>query len=151
MYKRIVVPVDGSPPANRGLQEAIRIAKATGATLRVVHVVNELILMPAYVSWPKYNDVFAAVLEEGKRILGEATEVARRAGVACEEKLVERMGEQAADAILQQAREWPADLIVMGTHGRRGLRRLALGSDAEIVLRYTLVPLLLVRAAPEHG
>ncbi len=152
MYNRILVPVDGSPPANRGLQEAIRIAKFTGATLRLVHVVNELFLAPAYISWRKYDDLLAGLLEQGKRTLADATALARGGGVNCEDKLIEAMsGEQAATAILQQVREWLADLIVMGTHGRRGLRRLALGSDAEIVLRYSPVPLLLVRDAPEQG
>ncbi|MGA7537737.1 MAG: universal stress protein [Steroidobacteraceae bacterium] len=49
--------------------------------------------------------------------------------------------------IVQRAREWPADLIVCGTHGRRGVRRLLLGSDAEYILRHTPVPILLVRAS----
>jgi nucleotide-binding universal stress UspA family protein len=54
-----------------------------------------------------------------------------------------------ADEIVKQAKEWLADLIVMGTHGRRGLERLAMGSDAELVLRLSPVPVLLVRDRPE--
>jgi nucleotide-binding universal stress UspA family protein len=57
----------------------------------------------------------------------------------------------AADLIVAQAREWPADLIVMGTHGRRGLLRVALGSDAEQVLRAATVPVLLVRSTLKQG
>lgn len=150
MYKQILVPVDGSPPANWGLQEAMRIATFTGATLRIVHIVNELILEPAFAS-SKYGDLIAEMREQGKRLLTEATALARRGSVNCEEKLIETIGQQAAKVILEQARAWPADLIVMGTHGRRGLRRLALGSDAETVLRNSPVPLLLVRVAPEQG
>ena len=48
-------------------------------------------------------------------------------------------------AIVEYAEQWPADLIVIGTHGRRGIRRLAMGSDAEFVIRTTPVPVLLVR------
>jgi len=61
--------------------------------------------------------------------------------------LLESIGGPAADLILAQAKEWPADLIVMGTHGRRGLRRLAMGSDAEGVIRGAPVPVLLVHDA----
>lgn len=62
--------------------------------------------------------------------------------------LLESIGARAADLIVDQAREWQVDLIVMGTHGRRGLRRLALGSDAELVVRSASVPVLLIR---EHA
>ena len=61
------------------------------------------------------------------------------------------MGEEAALSIVRQARDWAADLIVMGTHGRRGVRRLVLGSDAELVLRHSPAPLLLVRETPERN
>jgi nucleotide-binding universal stress UspA family protein len=69
--------------------------------------------------------------------------------VSCEQKLVETLGGRVADEIVKQAKEWLADLIVMGTHGRRGLERLAMGSDAELVLRLSPVPVLLVRDRPE--
>ncbi len=59
--------------------------------------------------------------------------------------LLETMGMRAAELIVEQATQWPADLIVMGTHGRRGLRRVVLGSDAELVIRHTTVPVLLLR------
>jgi nucleotide-binding universal stress UspA family protein len=151
LYKRILVPLDGSLPSRRGLDEAIRIAKFTGATLRLVHVVNELTVEPAYLPLLKYDQLLAGLREQGNAVLGEAIALVRNAGVTCESALLETMGAQAAQAIVKQARDWPADLIVMGTHGRRGLRRLALGSDAEIVMRHSPAPLLLVRAAPEVG
>lgn len=64
--------------------------------------------------------------------------------------LLESIGGRAADLIVDQAKQWNADLIVMGTHGRRGLRRLALGSDAELVVRSASVPVLLVRGDAGH-
>ena len=70
----------------------------------------------------------------------------RKEGVEAESVLLESIGGPAADPIAVQARQWPADLIVMGTHGRRGLARLALGSDAEEVVRIMPVPVLLVRS-----
>jgi nucleotide-binding universal stress UspA family protein len=66
-----------------------------------------------------------------------------------EQKLIETLGGRTADEIVREAKQWPADLIVLGTHGRRGLKRLAMGSDAEMVLRLAPVPVLMVRDEPE--
>jgi nucleotide-binding universal stress UspA family protein len=126
MYKRILVGVDGSETSQRGLDEAIRLAKASGGQLLLVHALNQLMTAN-----------FAAVAR------------ARQAEVRCESRLVDAGGSPAADVIVQEAKAWPADLIVLGTHGRKGLKRLALGSDAELVLRTSPVPLLLVRSQPE--
>jgi nucleotide-binding universal stress UspA family protein len=62
-----------------------------------------------------------------------------------ETELFETMGGRASDCIVAAAKQWGADLIVMGTHGRRGMSRLSMGSDAELVVRSTPVPVLLVR------
>jgi nucleotide-binding universal stress UspA family protein len=149
MYKKILVAVDGSKASKRGLEEAIRIATFTGATLRLVHVINELVLEPNYMTANTFDRLIDGLRAGGRVILDDATAAALKAGVSCEGKLIESMGGQAAISIVQEAREWQADLIVMGTHGRRGIRRLALGSDAETVLRSASVPLLLVRDSPE--
>ena len=69
------------------------------------------------------------------------------AGVKVETELFECTAPTVADLIVEQARRWPADMIVMGTHGRRGLTRLLMGSDAEMVLRNSPVPVLMVRSA----
>lgn len=144
MYKKILVPVDGSAPSMRGLKEAIKIAKACGSKLRLVHVVNELVLTAA--KPPPYMDkIIDSLREEGKATLGGAERVVREHALESESSLLESIGERAADLIVEQAKQWPADLIVMGTHGRRGLRRLALGSDAELVVRSSPVPVVLVR------
>ena len=94
-----------------------------------------------------YGEIIDGLREGGKRILGDAERVTREQGVKYESELVETIGGRAADVIVNQATQWPADLIVMGTHGRRGIRRLALGSDAEMVLRHAPVPVLMVREA----
>jgi nucleotide-binding universal stress UspA family protein len=149
-YKKILVPVDGSDSSKGGLREAIRIASASGATLRLLHVVNELIIEPEYLPLLKYDQLVASLREQGRVILEEASTAAREGGATCESELLETMGEEAALSIVRQARDWGADLIVMGTHGRRGVRRLVLGSDAELVLRHSPAPLLLVRETPER-
>ena len=87
--------------------------------------------------------------ETGTKVLEQAATIARRAEVSTEQRLLETVGGRAADEIVKQAKDWPADLIVMGTHGRRGLKRLVLGSDSELVLRLSSVPVLLVRDNPE--
>jgi len=83
------------------------------------------------------------------KVLEEATARVRRSDVPYEQKLIETLGVRAADEIVREAKQWSADLIVMGTHGRRGLKRLAMGSDAEMVLRRAPVPVLVVRDKPE--
>jgi nucleotide-binding universal stress UspA family protein len=149
MYEKILVAVDGSPTSLRGLDEAIKVAKTLGGKLLVVHVVNELVMAADYVPSLYYEPILVSLREAGEKVLQEAVSVARRADVACEQKLVETLAGRAADEIVKQAQEWRADLIVLGTHGRRGLSRLAMGSDAELVVRQSTVPVLLVRDKPE--
>lgn len=148
MYARILVPVDGSETSSRGLDEAIKIAKSEGGRLRLVHVVNEYIF--DYTSSPVLfsSNLIEAIQESGKIILAEAEHHVRQQGVSCDSVLLESIGGSAALLILEQSSLWPADLIVMGTHGRRGLVRLTLGSDAEQVVRASTVPVLLVRGPP---
>jgi nucleotide-binding universal stress UspA family protein len=145
MYKKILVPIDGSKTSAIGLDEAIRLARDQHAEIRLVHIVNEFILDPAYSPQAYAPNVIESIRSSGRGLLDRASGLVREAGVACDAVLLESVGGPAADFIVAQAKEWPADLIVMGTHGRRGLRRLAMGSDAESVVRLAPVPLLLVR------
>jgi nucleotide-binding universal stress UspA family protein len=145
MYKQILVAVDGSATSLRGLDEAIRLAKATGGKLLLVHVVNELLSSDL----AGYEKIIESLREAGAKVLEHAVAHARRADVPCEHKLLEAFGERPADLIVTEAKARSVDLIVLGTHGRRGLKRLALGSDAELVLRMSPVPVLLVRDQPE--
>jgi nucleotide-binding universal stress UspA family protein len=148
MYQRILVAVDGSPTSLRGLDEAIKIAKSSGGRLMLVHIVNELLMTGDVVPSIYYDSIVQSLRESGIRVLEQTAAVVRRADVACEPQLIETLGGRVADQIVKQARDWSADLIVMGTHGRRGLERLAMGSDAELVLRQSHVPVLLVRDQP---
>ncbi len=149
MYKNILVGVDGSAASLRGLDEAIKVAKGVGAKLMLVHVVNELVAAADYVPSVYFDGIIQALRETGAKILEQGATIARRAEVPIEQRLLETVGGRAADEIVRQARDWPADLIVMGTHGRRGLKRLVMGSDAELVLRLSAVPVLLIRDNPE--
>jgi nucleotide-binding universal stress UspA family protein len=147
MYKQLLVPVDGSEPSMLGLAEAIKLAKSAGAKLHLVHVVDELVPLGVDIP-PKYIDQFIDALRaQGREILDKAQRVVVEHALETEGVLLETIGGRAAEQIVQLAKQCKADLIVMGTHGRRGLRRLALGSDAELVVRSSPVPVLLVRGA----
>jgi nucleotide-binding universal stress UspA family protein len=145
MYKNILVPVDGSWSARLGLIEAIQMAKGSQATLRLLHVVDEFVpeLMPAVPN--NYDAWVEALREAGRQTLREEVAFAKEQGANAEGVLIDTIAQRAADVIVEQCKRWPADLIVMGTHGRRGLRRMMMGSDAELVLRMSPVPVLLVR------
>jgi nucleotide-binding universal stress UspA family protein len=151
MYKKILVPVDGSPTSLCGLQEAIRLAKDQGAGLRLVHVIDEFLMDSAYAPTFDYQAFLTALRDAGNSILQSAQALAREQGVQAETELQEMTGGQAADKIIETAQRWSADLIVMGTHGRRGVRRLLMGSDAELVLHSTPVPVLMIRATAQQS
>ena len=146
LYRRILVPVDGSTTSTRGLREALRIAKAERAQVWLLHVLDEFFAFSDPES-ARYADLLIASLKRrGERVLKRAGELARAKGVKARTLMPEIIGGPAAAEIVRQARKARADLIVLGTHGRRGLKRLALGSDAEQVVRNSPVPVLLVRA-----
>jgi nucleotide-binding universal stress UspA family protein len=149
VYQRILVPVDGSPASLRGLDEAVNLARATGAALRLVHIVNEFFFDAAYTPSPIYEPLRESLRIDGQRVVARAQATVRQAGVEFESNLIETVSGRVSDLILADAGNWQADLIVMGTHGRRGIARLTLGSDAEMVLRSASIPVLLVRWQPE--
>jgi nucleotide-binding universal stress UspA family protein len=147
MYKRILVPVDGSPTSGRGLKEALRLAKVHRARLCLLHVVEQYFVAQAGEAIVYAEDMFDALKAGGRKVLARAQATAKKAGVPAQSVLVESIAQPVADVIVRQARRFKADLIVLGTHGRRGVRRLVLGSDAEQVLRRSTLPVLLVRSA----
>lgn len=142
-YQRILVPVDGSPTSNAGLEEAIKLAKLTGARIRLVHVLDGNLFgigCETYV-----GDVLGMLSEAGARVLTEAKARVDSIGTPVDTFITDMFGERVCDVVADQAKVWKADLIVLGTHGRRGTRRLLLGSDAEQIVRSASVPVLLVR------
>ena len=144
MYERILVPIDGSSTSTLGLREAARLAKGLKAKLRVIHVTDEFITDAAFGS-TFYDKWIESIRDNGKAVMAAAEAFVRQHDMEPDVVLLETLGKRAADVIIDQAKQWPADLIVMGTHGRRGMHRLLMGSDAEMVLRSSPVPLLMVR------
>lgn len=146
MYQRILVPVDGSRCARRGLSEAIALARLTGARIRLVHVVDEpLVAIGTDIAAGAAADLVAIAREAAQRVLADATETVKLAGVPVDDLLLDSFDGRLCDLVTQAASSWAADLVVIGTHGRRGVGRLLLGSDAEQILRLSPVPVLLVR------
>lgn len=147
MYQRILVPVDGSATSKAGLREAIRVAKLTGARICLLHAVDD---MPFVMSAEGYAAVSADMLrllhEAGETLLKTAHAEVTAAGIDADTVLQDSLNGRLCDLVAQQARDWRADLIVLGTHGRRGIGRALLGSDAEQIVRHAPVSVLLVRA-----
>lgn len=151
MYNSILVPIDGSATAKLGLSEAIKLATSQSSQIRLIHVVNEFVVLSQDASGVNLGQFTADMRRGGEALLNEAESTVRKAGVEVKTVLVEAISGGAGIPILQHAKEWPADLIVCGTHGRRGIRRLLLGSDAEYIVRHTPVPVLLIRAHEPIG
>jgi nucleotide-binding universal stress UspA family protein len=145
MYQRILVPTDGSNTANAGLREALKLAKDRGSRLRLIHVVDEILGISSPIYGAAYDDIIAGLRKSGNDILADAESLARKEGLTAETQLVEAMGRPAGEVVISAAKEWQADLIVCGTHGRRGLRRIVMGSDAEYIVRHAPVPILVIR------
>ncbi|MBA2721457.1 MAG: universal stress protein [Methylibium sp.] len=145
MYSRILVPIDGSPTSQRGLDEALALAHKLGARLHLLNVVDARLLIAEVSAYAPPDKLLADWSAAGERLVAAATKRALNKEISADSSVRCDPGLRVCDVIVQEAKDWGAELIVMGTHGRRGLRRIALGSDAEMVLRESTVPVLLVR------
>lgn len=146
MYKRILVAVDGSEISHLALHEAVELSKALKAQLRILTVV-EAAMISGKADYVDFNEVRKTAIGYGEEEQKKAKKLAQEGGVEAETKLIEikRTGDRVRDMISREADEWPADLIVVGTHGRRGFNVLLMGSVAEGVMRIATKPILLVR------
>jgi len=150
MYRRILVPVDASPVARAGLDAAISLAALTGGELRLVHVLDAAAHASGFETAAVYcNEVVPRMKQAGAGVLDDCKERCQHGGVKAEGLLLETLADRICDLVVAQASEWGAEIIVIGTHGRRGVERLMLGSDAELIVRLSPVPVLLVRAPQE--
>ena len=145
MYERVAVAIDGSETATRALAEAVRLARQGHGRLRIIHVVDLGSLLVTGGEGIDLDRVEGAWCAAGRRILDQGADLARTADVEAETVLLETDGQRVGDVIAADAASWHADLLVVGTHGRHGIRHLLLGSVAEGVARAATVPVLLVR------
>jgi len=146
MYSRILVPLDGSPTAYQALEHARVLALQNDATIILLHVIEEMKHSNGFEPPKVYiEEVRPGFLAAGQALLDQAATRLRHEGITVECLLVESKGERVSSLIVQQAESSLADIIVLGTHGRRGMNRVLLGSDAEQVARLAPVPVMLVR------
>lgn len=149
MFKRILVPVDGSETSTKALVEALQLARESGGQVRIMHLVEGLTPMamdPYGAAWT--GDMLDALKKGGEQILSDSLEIARAAGVPADTEIFDTFGERLAEAVVDAVSRFKADLVVVGTHGRRGIPRLLLGSGAEEIVRMVPVPVLVMRDMP---
>lgn len=148
MYKHILVAVDDSETSRKALEEAIALARLHDAKLEIAHAVDES-LVQAFsnhgVALANVKQLEDAMKAGGNALLDEAVEAAKAAGVIATRRLLAAEDVSASDQITEAVEKSGADLLVVGSHGRRGFRRLLLGSVAENLLRKIHVSMLIVR------
>lgn len=147
MYKRILVAVDGSDTSRHAFDAALALAQSHGAELQPYYVVENAAI---YYSMPDYDPSVLRdqLVEQGDELAKTLGQRMRQAGVKGDMKVGEATSLSDVSAlILDAAQTFGADLLVLGTHGRRGVRRLVLGSIAEQCLRHSSLPVLLIPAS----
>jgi nucleotide-binding universal stress UspA family protein len=145
MYQRILVPVDGSETATKAMITALQMARDSGGQVHLVHVVEGMTPLAADPYGAYSGEVIEIMRQSGAKILEDALVLAKTAGVPADTELFDNFGERLADVVADSVTRFKADLIVVGTHGRRGLGRMILGSGAEQIIRLAPVPVLVIR------
>ncbi|HEX7683023.1 MAG TPA: universal stress protein [Trinickia sp.] len=150
MYRNIMLAVDGSTSSKRAIEEAVRIASLAHAKIHAVYVVDKSALFN-YGGYYDPQALLEALRRDGQAALGQVREALGAAGVTGDEKIVETesMADDVATCLQRYADGHAIDLVVMGTHGRRGVPRLVLGSVSERFLRFSTCPVMLVRGGQE--
>ncbi|CAB3767307.1 universal stress protein UspA [Burkholderia sp. MSh2] len=147
MYTNIMVAVDGSPSSKLALDEGLKVARSYGARLFAVFVVDKSLLI-TYGGRMDPDAMLDEIRRDGASVLRDVERTIAHAGVNGETELVEtEIGQNVAERLQRYVDDRSIDLAVIGTHGRRGVRRLFLGSVAERFLRASSRPVLLVRGS----
>lgn len=152
MYKHILIAIDDSPTSRAALEEAITLARLHGATLEITHAVDESLLeaFKSHGAALVNTDALEKTLKLGaKALLDEAHQTALDAGINARSRLLAFPDTHVADQIATAVDHSGADLLVVGSHGRRGVRRLLLGSIAENLVRKIGISMLIVRGQSE--
>ena len=146
MFKNILIPTDGSELSQRAVRMAVELAKLHQARITAIHVIPDYHLLIAYEG--AFDPVTEERIEEEAKVradgyLAFVRKAAKDAGVACE--TVCETSDHPYEAILKAADGRKCDLIVMTSHGRKGLAAVLLGSETRKVLTYSRIPVLVVR------
>jgi nucleotide-binding universal stress UspA family protein len=147
MYQRILIPVDDSRSSYQALLEACRLIPDQKAVLKVVHMIDL-----AQITWSGSEFINTqewqhSIKEAGRELLGKVEVFLKERNIVAEIELIviEGYGLSVGEEILKAAKNWSADLLVMGTHGWGGIMHVLMGSVTESVLHHTTIPMLLVR------
>ncbi len=154
MYRHVFVAIDDSDTSRKALEEAITVARVHSATLEIAHAVDEQLVHVFHaggVTTTSTNQLKHALVSSGEDVLSRALEQARAAGIQARTHLLKGHGEHTDDLIAGAVHDSGADLLVVGSHGRRGVRRLLLGSVAENLVRKVGVSVLIVRGHHEDA
>lgn len=146
MFKKILVALDGSSTANLALKEVITLAKENGAKVRGISVVDSYHVAPE-VEFITVEKVINSLQNEEKVILAKAQKKFDSSSIKADTKLLETnvLDSRIAEVIAKETKNWPADLIIVGTHGRKGLSHFFLGSVTESIVWVATKPVLLIR------
>lgn len=147
MFKRILIALDGSDTSNLALKHAISLAKEDGSIVKGIHVIDSYHVFPE-VELISVEEVLESMRGEGEKVIADAKKKMDQAGISNELSILETRasGERIAEVLVREAKDWPADLIVVGTHGRRGFSHFLLGSVAESIVHIATKPVLLIRS-----
>lgn len=154
MYKHVFIAIDDSQTSDKALDEAIAVARAHDAKLEIAHAIDEQLVHVFHAGGVTTTSAkqLKHVLETGGQdVLSKAIAKAQAAGVETKTHLLRGHGEHTDDLIANAVRQSGADLLVVGSHGRRGVRRLLLGSVAENLVRKVGISVLIVRGAQHDG
>ncbi|KTD73817.1 universal stress protein [Legionella tucsonensis] len=146
IYKHILVAVDKSNASNLALQEAVRLANDQNAKLRIIYIVEEVVVNSAE-KRVSFDTLWNVYKEDGQDFLNVINERLKSSNIKYETFLIELPLSEGdlADKVMAEAQSWPADILVLGTHGRHGVKRFFIGSVAESVVRIATLPVLLIR------
>ncbi len=149
-FHHILVPVDGSPTSDKALDEAIRLAVFSGAKISLIHVIDDLSYVTGFEPATDYvQQMIPLMRAAGEDLLAKEGEKVLAHGLQLDCVLIAQGPGRVFEHVAEQARISHADLIVLGSHGRRGVKRILLGSDAEQIIRHAPVPVLVVRGKDE--
>lgn len=151
MYQRILVPLDGSDTAQLGLEQAIALAQPLKARLLLLYVLDDLAWLVEVSAFADSRQLHEDLERHANDLLNKARRMAADRDVEAQVLVRRTSGQRIAEAIVAEVRRNDCDLVVMGTHGRKGINRLVLGSEAMGVAQTSPVPVLLVREAQPQG
>lgn len=141
VFKKILIAVDDSDCSYKAAQTGFKLAKELGSEVKLVCVVDEKYLIANPEFRTSYVDLYNLHLEQAEKIVNK---ISKELGKDCKLS-TDTPRNNPASAIIDIAKEWKADLVVMGTHGKSGIAKMFLGSTSQYVVRHLPIPCMIVR------